>query len=186
MKKFIMICLLLVCAMAVTACGAKEPEKKVVLEPATAVFTTNMGTFEIKLETELAPNTSANFINLVNKGFYNGIIFHRVIDNFMIQAGCPNGDGTGGPGYVIPDEFHKKLKHSDEGILSMANRGPNTGGSQFFITLRDCPWLDGKHAVFGKVTQGMDVVRKIGRSYTDMNDRPLKKVVIEKITIEKR
>ena len=186
MKKFIMICLLLVCAMAVTACGAKEPEKKVVLEPATAVFTTNMGTFEIKLETELAPNTSANFINLVNKGFYNGIIFHRVIDNFMIQAGCPNGDGTGGPGYVITDEFHKKLKHSDEGILSMANRGPNTGGSQFFITLRDCPWLDGKHAVFGKVTQGMDVVRKIGRSYTDMNDRPLKKVVIEKITIEKR
>lgn len=185
MKKILLICMLLVCALGMTACG-KEPEKKVVVEPATAVFTTNMGSFEVKLATDLAPNTSANFISLVNKGFYNGIIFHRVIDNFMIQAGCPNGDGTGGPGYVIPDEFHKKLKHSDEGIISMANRGPNTGGSQFFITLRDCPWLDGKHAVFGRVTSGMEVVRKIGRSYTDMNDRPLKKVVIEKITIEKR
>lgn len=185
MKKILMICLLLVCALAMTACG-KEPEKKIVVEPATAVFTTNMGSFEVKLATDLAPNTSANFIKLANSGFYNGIIFHRVIDNFMIQAGCPEGNGTGGPGYVIPDEFHKKLKHSDAGIISMANRGPNTGGSQFFITLRDCPWLDGKHAVFGRVTNGMDVVRKIGRSYTDMNDRPLKKVVIEKITIEKR
>lgn len=185
MKKILLICLLFVCALGMTACG-KEAEKKVNAEPATAVFTTNMGIFEVKLATDLAPNTSANFIKLAESGFYNGLIFHRVIDNFMIQAGCPNGDGTGGPGYTIPDEFHKKLKHDGEGVLSMANRGPDTGGSQFFITLRDCPWLDGKHAVFGKVTTGMDVVRKIGRSYTDMNDRPLKKVVIEKITIEKR
>ena len=185
MKKFIMICLLLVCALAVSACGAKEPEKKVVLEPATAVFTTNMGTFEIKLETDLAPNTSANFISLVNKGFYNGIIFHRVIDNFMIQAGCPNGDGTGGPGYVIPDEFHKKLKHSDEGILSMANRGPNTGGSQFFITLAPTPWLNGHHAIFGKVVEGMNVVRLIGAVVTDFRDRPREDVVMEKVEVVK-
>ncbi len=185
MKKIILICMLLVCALGMTACG-KEPEKKVVLDPATAVFTTNMGTFEVKLATDLAPNTSANFIKLVNDGFYNALIFHRVIDGFMIQAGCPNGNGTGGPGYTIKDEFHKKLKHDAEGIISMANRGPNTGGSQFFITLAPTPWLDGHHAVFGKVTAGMDVVKKIGRSYTDMNDKPLKKVVIEKITIEKR
>ena len=149
-------------------------------------FTTNKGTFVAEMFEDKAPLTTKNFIDLTEKGFYNGTIFHRVIEDFMIQGGDPTGTGMGGPGYKIKDEFGPGLKHDDEGILSMANRGPNTGGSQFFITLRDCPWLDGKHAVFGKVTQGMDVVRKIGRSYTDMNDRPLKKVVIEKITIEKR
>lgn len=104
----------------------------------------------------------------------------------MIQGGDPNGNGTGGPGYTIKDEFSSKLIHDSEGVLSMANAGPNTGGSQFFITLRDCPWLDGRHAVFGKVTKGMEVVRTIGKVDTDLNDKPLKDVVIKKITIEKR
>ena len=148
-----------------------------------AVFSTNMGVFEVKLATEEAPGTVKNFVNLVNKGFYNGLIFHRVIDNFMIQGGCPRGDGTGGPGYRIRDEISPKLKHDKAGILSMANAGPNTGGSQFFITLAPTPWLDGKHAIFGKVSKGMEVVKKIGKSDTDFQDRPLKKVVIETIKI---
>ena len=148
-----------------------------------AVFTTSMGKFEIKLEDKYAPGTVKNFMNLVNKGFYNGLIFHRVIDNFMIQGGCPNGDGTGGPGYRIRDEISPKLKHNGPGILSMANAGPNTGGSQFFITLVETPWLDGKHAVFGKVTKGMDVVRKIGKVDVDFQSKPLRKVVIENIRI---
>lgn len=184
MKKIFIVCMLIICSMAAVACGSEE--KSVKAEPATAVFETSMGTFEIKLATDLAPVTTGNFISLANKGFYNGLIFHRVIDNFMIQGGDPNGNGTGGPGYTIKDEFSSKLLHDSEGVLSMANAGPNTGGSQFFITLRDCPWLDGRHAVFGKVTKGMEVVRKIGKVDTDLNDKPLKDVVIKKITIEKR
>ena len=132
-----------------------------------AVFDTNKGTFEIELFEDKAPKTTENFIKLVEKGFYNGLIFHRVIDGFMIQGGCPKGDGTGGPGYTIPDEFHPDLRHSGEGILSMANAGPNTGGSQFFITLAKTAWLDGHHAVFGKVVKGMDVVKAIGKVETD-------------------
>ncbi len=149
----------------------------------TAVFQTNMGTFEIELFEDKAPITTKNFIDLVEKGFYDGLIFHRVIDNFMIQGGDPNGNGTGGPGYAIPDEFHPDLKHDSEGILSMANAGPNTGGSQFFITLVPTPWLDGHHAVFGKVTKGMDVVHKIGKVKCNYMDKPESDVVIEKITI---
>ena len=133
-----------------------------------------------------APLTTKNFIELVEKGFYDGIIFHRVIDGFMIQGGDPTGTGMGGPGYKIKDEFGEGLKHDDEGILSMANAGPNTGGSQFFITLRECSWLNGKHAVFGKVTKGMEVVYRIGKVKTGAMDRPVKPVVIKKITIEKR
>ncbi|MCQ2362997.1 MAG: peptidylprolyl isomerase [Acidaminococcaceae bacterium] len=148
-----------------------------------AVFTTSMGSFEIKLEDKYAPGTVKNFVNLVNKGFYNGLTFHRVIDNFMIQGGCPNGDGTGGPGYRIRDEISPKLKHSGPGILSMANAGPNTGGSQFFITLVETPWLDGHHAVFGKVTKGMDVVRKIGKVDVDFQSKPLRKVLSENIRV---
>ncbi len=150
-----------------------------------AVFETNMGTFEIELFEDKAPITVKNFTDLAEKGFYDGLIFHRVIDGFMIQGGDPDGRGTGGPGYTIPDEFHKDLKHDSEGILSMANAGPNTGGSQFFITLAATPWLDGHHSVFGKVVKGMDVVRAIGKSKTDFQDKPLKKVVMEKITIRR-
>lgn len=149
-----------------------------------AKFETSKGNFEIELFEDKAPKTTENFIKLVEKGFYNGLIFHRVIDGFMIQGGCPKGDGTGGPGYTIPDEFHPDLRHSGEGILSMANAGPNTGGSQFFITLAKTAWLDGHHAVFGKVVKGMDVVKAIGKVETDpFRNRPYEDVVIKKITI---
>ena len=149
-------------------------------------FTTNKGVFVAEMFEDKAPLTTKNFIELVEKGFYDGIIFHRVIDGFMIQGGDPTGTGMGGPGYKIKDEFGEGLKHDDEGILSMANAGPNTGGSQFFITLRETKWLDGKHAVFGKVSKGMDVVYKIGKTATDSNDKPLEPVIIKKVTIEKR
>ena len=116
-----------------------------------AVFTTNKGSFEVELFEDKAPITTKNFIDLVEKGFYDGLIFHRVIDGFMIQGGDPNGNGTGGPGYTIPDEFDPALKHDDEGVLSMANAGPNTGGSQFFVCHSAQPHLDGVHTVFGQI-----------------------------------
>ena len=159
-------------------------ENKAVSKNRIAEFTTNKGTFEVELFEDKAPITTKNFIDLSEKGFYDGLIFHRVIDGFMIQGGDPNGNGTGGPGYTIPDEFDPALKHNDEGILSMANAGPNTGGSQFFITLAATPWLDNHHAVFGKVIEGMDVVRDIGHTQTGYGDRPVHDVVIEKITIK--
>lgn len=187
MKKILLVCLLLLVTLGVAACGqGKETAPAADVKPATAVFETSMGNFEIKLATDYAPNTSANFIKLAKDGYYDGLTFHRVIDNFMIQGGCPKGDGTGGPGYKIKDEFSSKLLHDGPGVLSMANAGPNTGGSQFFITLRPCEWLDGKHAVFGKVTKGMDVVYKIGKVKTGANDRPVEPVIIKKITIEER
>jgi peptidyl-prolyl cis-trans isomerase A (cyclophilin A) len=145
---------------------------------------TNHGTFSIELFEERAPKTTRNFIDLADKGFYDGVVFHRVIAGFMIQGGDPTGSGRGGPGYTIPDEFHPELKHTGEGILSMANAGPNTGGSQFFITLDATSWLDGKHAVFGKVVEGMDVVRAIGSTPTGPGDRPLKEVVMESVSVE--
>ena len=149
----------------------------------TAEFRTNHGSFSVDLFEEKAPETTKNFIDLVEKGFYDGVVFHRVIDGFMIQGGDPTGTGRGGPGYTIPDEFHPDLGHSEEGILSMANAGPDTGGSQFFITLEATPWLDRKHAVFGKVTAGMDVVRSIGKTPTARGDRPVKDVVMESVRI---
>jgi len=150
-----------------------------------ALFNTTMGKFTIELFEDKAPNTTNNFIKLVNEGFYNGLIFHRIIVGFIIQSGCPQGTGTGGPGYTIKDEFHPNLKHNSPGILSMANAGPNTGGSQFFITLAPTPWLDGHHAIFGKVLEGMDVVDAISKVETGHNDRPLKDVVINNVTIVK-
>ena len=149
-----------------------------------ATLETNMGTIKLELFMNETPITVDNFIKLSKKGFYNGLAFHRVIDGFMLQGGCPRGDGSGGPGYTIKDEFTPNLKHSAPGILSMANAGPNTGGSQFFITLAPTPWLDGKHTVFGKVTEGMDVVRAIGKVKTDRNDRPLKEVKITSVQIK--
>lgn len=150
-----------------------------------ATMKTSMGTMKFQLETEKAPETSRNFMKLAGSGFYNGLTFHRVMDGFMIQGGDPNGDGTGGPGYTIKDEFHGELKHNKIGILSMANTGqPDTGGSQFFITLAPTPWLDGHHSVFGRLTEGEDVLKKIGSVPTDSRDRPLEPVIIESITIE--
>lgn len=146
-------------------------------------FTTTLGDFTAELFEDKAPKTAGNFIALVEKGFYDGIIFHRVIDDFMIQGGDPTGTGMGGPGYEIDDEFGPGLRHDSEGILSMANAGPNTGGSQFFITLAATPWLDGHHAVFGRIVEGLDVVRKIGKVKTDANDKPLVPVTIKKVTI---
>ena len=126
----------------------------------TAILETTKGTIKFELYEAEAPITTKNFIDLAQKGFYNGLTFHRVIRGFMIQGGCPKGDGTGGPGYTIRDEFHPKLKHT-KGAVSMANSGPNSGGSQFFITEEPQPHLDGKHSVFGQVTEGQNVVESI-------------------------
>jgi len=150
-----------------------------------ANFETSMGNFTIELFEQQAPKTVENFVKLAEKKFYDGVIFHRVIDGFMIQGGDPTGTGRGGPGYQFADEFHPQLKHSSEGILSMANAGPNTNGSQFFITLTATPHLDGKHAVFGKVVEGMDVVKKIGKTPTKAGDRPVTDVVMKSVKIEK-
>lgn len=126
-----------------------------------ATFETDKGTIKIELFEDKTPKTVANFEKLVNESFYDGLKFHRVIPDFMVQGGCPTGTGTGGPGYKFADEFHPSLKHDKPGILSMANAGPNTNGSQFFITHVPTPWLDGKHSVFGKVIEGQDVVDSI-------------------------
>ena len=156
------------------------------MKPGTyAHFETSMGNFTIELFEQQVPNTVGNFVKLAEKNFYDGIIFHRVIDGFMIQGGCPGGTGRGGPGYKFADEFRPELKHTSEGILSMANAGPNTNGSQFFITLAPTPHLDGRHAVFGKVVEGIDVVRKIGKTPTKPGDRPVTDVVMTKVKIEK-
>ena len=138
-----------------------------------AEIVTNRGTIKLQLHDDKAPKTVANFEKLVGKGFYNKLKFHRVIPDFMIQTGCPRGDGTGGPGYTFADEFHPDLKHSGPGVLSMANAGPNTNGSQFFITHVPTPWLDGKHSVFGQVLSGQDVVDTVKQGD-----------VIESVTIE--
>lgn len=147
------------------------------------VLETTEGDIVIKLYDEM-PVTAGNFKTLVEKGFYDGVIFHRVIDGFMIQGGDPKGTGTGGPGYEIKDEFTKtELDQNDRGTISMANAGPNTGGSQFFINLVDNNFLDGRHPVFGKVVEGMDVVDKIAKVDTDRDDRPLKTVKINKARV---
>jgi peptidyl-prolyl cis-trans isomerase A (cyclophilin A) len=150
----------------------------------TVTIETNHGTITAELFQERAPETAGNFLKLAQDGFYDGVVFHRVIDDFMIQGGDPDGTGRGGPGYTIDDEFHPELKHDAPGILSMANAGPNTGGSQFFITLAATPWLDGKHAVFGKVVEGMDVVEEIGTVETGRGDRPKEDVVMEAVTVQ--
>jgi peptidyl-prolyl cis-trans isomerase B (cyclophilin B) len=131
----------------------------------TATFQTERGTIKVELAADKAPLTVANFVNLARRGFYDGLTFHRVIPDFMVQGGCPQGSGTGGPGYRFEDETGSGLSH-ERGVLSMANAGPATNGSQFFITHVACPWLDGKHTVFGKVLEGQDVVDKVEQGDT--------------------
>jgi peptidyl-prolyl cis-trans isomerase A (cyclophilin A) len=165
-----------------------------------AVFETNKGTFKIKLFADKAPKTVENFVGLaegtkeysdpktgkkMKSHFYDGLIFHRVIPNFMIQGGDPLGRGTGGPGYQFGDEFAPGLSHSKPGILSMANAGPGTNGSQFFVTVAATPWLDGKHTIFGEVVEGMDVVEGISKVRTAPGDKPMEDVVIKTLKIER-
>jgi peptidyl-prolyl cis-trans isomerase A (cyclophilin A) len=165
-----------------------------------ARFDTSEGGFLVRLFEREAPTTVANFVELaegtrewkhpgtgqkMRQPFYDGIVFHRVIDGFMIQGGDPLGQGTGGPGYTFADEFHPSLRHGKAGMLSMANAGPNTNGSQFFITLGPTPHLDNRHSVFGEVVEGLDVVKKIGKTPIGRNDRPQTPVVIRHVTIER-
>lgn len=168
--------------------------------PIFATFNTSEGTFKARLYDHKAPKTVDNFVGLaegskewtdpktrqqVKRPFYDGLIFHRVIDGFMLQGGCPMGNGMGGPGYKFADEFGPGLRHDRPGLLSMANSGPNTNGSQFFVTLVPTPWLDNKHAIFGEVVEGMDVVQKMGKTKTGAQDRPVKDVVINSLKIER-
>jgi peptidyl-prolyl cis-trans isomerase B (cyclophilin B) len=147
-----------------------------------ATLQTNHGAIGIELFDEDAPKTVQNFVKLAHDGFYDGVIFHRVIPDFMIQGGDPTGTGSGGPGYTFADEFNEHPVA--RGALAMANAGPNTNGSQFFIVTADaCPWLDGKHTVFGRVTDGMDVVDAISSLETDARDRPREDVVIERVEL---
>jgi peptidyl-prolyl cis-trans isomerase A (cyclophilin A) len=166
-----------------------------------ARFDTSEGSFTVRLFDQEAPKTVANFLGLaegtkewtdprtnqkVKTPYYDGLVFHRVIEGFMIQGGDPLGQGMGGPGYTFADEFHPKLRHDKPGILSMANRGPNTNGGQFFITLAPTPHLDDRHSIFGEVVEGLDIVRAIGSTRTDPRDRPVTDVVIRSVTIERR
>jgi len=144
---------------------------------------TTMGDIEVQLFSEEVPKTVDNFVTLAKKGFYDGIIFHRVIPEFMIQTGDPTGTGTGGPGYKFNDEFSSKLKHDKPGILSMANSGPNTNGSQFFITEIPTPWLDRRHSVFGLVTKGIEIISAIARVPRDDQDKPRKTVTMNKVSV---
>lgn len=163
-------------------------------------FETNRGTFKVKLFPDKAPKTVENFLGLaegtkewldpksgqkVKRRFYDGLVFHRIIKNFMLQGGDPLGNGTGGPGYRFEDEFHPDLKHNKPGILSMANAGPNTNGSQFFITVVPTPWLDGKHTIFGEVTEGYNIVEEISKTRTGPMDRPIEPVIIQSIKVER-
>jgi peptidyl-prolyl cis-trans isomerase A (cyclophilin A) len=169
--------------------------------PTYAHFETTLGNFTVEFFDAKAPKTVANFVGLAEgskewkhpktgerhkKPFYDGIIFHRVISGFVLQGGDPLGQGYGGPGYQFEDEFHADLRHDKAGMLSMANAGPNTNGSQFFVTLAPTPHLDRRHSVFGKVVAGLDVVEKIGRVPTDAQDRPITPVVMNKVTIERK
>ena len=198
MKKWFLIsyCLLL------AGCASQVPQVTPVATPVptTPVSITTPETakddtiVKIKIETTLgdiyadlyeaeAPKTVGNFLTLAKKGFYDGIIFHRVIPGFMIQTGDPTGTGMGGPGYQFPDEFSKKLRHDKPGMLSMANSGPNTNGSQFFITEVATPWLDDRHSVFGQVTGGMDVVLAIAKAPRDRQDKPVQKIAMNKVVV---
>ncbi len=165
-----------------------------------AIFETSQGNIVVRLLEKEAPKTVANFVGLAEgtkeftdessgkkqkKNFYDGLTFHRVIPKFMIQGGCPEGSGRGGPGYKFADEFHSSLNHSKAGKLSMANAGPNTNGSQFFLTVAPAPWLDNKHTIFGEVVEGQDVADKISNVPRDSDDRPRTPVILQKVRIER-
>ncbi|MFD2516843.1 peptidylprolyl isomerase [Salinimicrobium flavum] len=191
MKKisFLVLCSLV---LAFTSCNEEYPDLK---DGMYAEFKTNHGTFVAELYYEATPMTVASFVSLAegkstmageeykDKKFYDGLTFHRVIEDFMIQGGDPSGTGSGGPGYKFPNEIVDTLRHDSKGILSMANSGPDTNGSQFFITLKETPWLDGMHTVFGKVVQGQDVVDKIGSLETEQADKPVEEVKMEEVNI---
>ncbi len=208
MLKYVLIFTL---AFAFFACGDKKEEEKKQTETVetnkeedvlkellnlneneylVATIQTNQGKMELELFPKEAPKTVENFCGLIKKDYYNGVTFHRVIDGFMIQGGDPTGTGSGGDSYfggTFNDEFSNNATHSGPGILSMANAGPNTNGSQFFITLAATPWLNGKHSVFGKIISGMDVLESIGKVPTTKPfDKPVKDVVMEEVTVEKR
>jgi len=179
----------------------RNSDKVVAMKPGIyAHFDTTEGRFTVRFFDQEAPKTVANFVGLAEgtkefrdpqtgsparRPYYDGIIFHRVIDGFVIQGGDPLGQGYGGPGYNFADEFHPSLRHTRAGLLSMANAGPNTNGSQFFVTLAPTPHLDNRHSIFGEVVEGLDVVEKIGKVKTDRNDRPVKPVAMNKVTIER-
>lgn len=154
-----------------------------VSENTRVLIKTSMGDIVVELYDKKAPKTVGNFLKLTNEGFYDGIIFHRVIPNFMVQTGDPTGTGTGGPGYKFEDEFHPSLRHDQPGVLSMANSGPNTNGSQFFITEKPTPWLDNKHSVFGRVVEGFDLVKQMARVPRNNRDKPLTPIYMEKVSV---
>jgi peptidyl-prolyl cis-trans isomerase A (cyclophilin A) len=155
-----------------------------------ALFDTTEGKFKVRLFADKTPKTVENFVTLADgtktgQPFYDGTVFHRVIPKFMIQGGDPEGTGRGGPGYRFADEFHPELRHSKPGLLSMANAGPNTNGSQFFVTVAATPWLDNKHSIFGEVTEGYDVVQKISELPRNPSDRPLTEVKVNSVKIDR-
>src|SRR5699024_1124033 len=198
MKKISLIIFSLLIGSLLYACNTKSASHNHLGEGMFAEFKTNKGNFIVKLFYEQTPMTVANFVslaegtnnmvtdeNLKGKPFYDGLIFHRVIKDFMIQGGDPLGTGSGGPGYRFPDEIVPELGHSGKGILSMANSGPSTNGSQFFITLKETPWLNGKHTVFGEIVEGQEVVDAIGLVEV-VNDRPVTDVIMQQATINRK
>ena len=178
---------LLIVALLLVACGVQKEQETVVKKsgvPYMMISVKDYGEIGIELYPDKAPKNVSNMIELADKGYFNGLIFHRIIPGFVIQGGCPKGDGTGTPGYEIEDEIAAGLKHL-KGTVAMANRGPNTNGSQFYICLAPQPRLDGRYTIIGQVVQGMDLVDRIGTVQTGPRDKPVTDVVIEKVWIEK-
>ena len=189
MKQLLILIIIMMTVSSVNVFSQKKGTKKMTNDTTVAVIKTNMGTIDVELFSKETPKTVENFVGLAKKGYYNGVIFHRVIDDFMIQGGDPTGTGRGGVSFwggKFQDEIVPSLVFDKAGLIAMANSGPNTNGSQFFITLVPTPWLNGHHTIFGKVIGGMDVVKAIGKVPKNKMDRPLKDVVIESITIEQK